>query len=147
MTLSFSHGGPNIGYIGFGAFRRMLALHEGINLDEMEGYSPRYGLASSTPKKSWKGVKARLRPLYDHSDCSGYLTPGTCLKLVQPLRVFTHDVFGPASSQARINKDNPYVVDWAETVRSRDKFYFEFGMDLAAAMECAGKLNENLEFE
>lgn len=54
-------------YSGFGAFREKLAIHEGFFLDDMAGFTE--------DGRSWDLVTTPLKPLLDHSDCDGEMTP------------------------------------------------------------------------
>lgn len=54
-------------YGGFGIFREKLAVHEGFFLDDMDGFTK--------DGRSWDLVATDLKPLLDHSDCDGEMTP------------------------------------------------------------------------
>ncbi|MFD9868535.1 hypothetical protein ACFXI8_27200 [Streptomyces niveus] len=57
---------PQWSYAGFNQFRRRLAEHIGIDLNQMDGYGG---------GDSWDAVDSPLRHLLDHSDCDGELSP------------------------------------------------------------------------
>lgn len=54
-------------YSGFGKFREALAIHEGFFLDDMAGFTK--------DGRSWDLVTTPLKPLLDHSDCDGEMSP------------------------------------------------------------------------
>src|SRR3546814_12914881 len=83
MGLDCSHTGAHWAYSGFTRFRRALAKHEGIDLDAMEGFQ-RHG--DDRPRVSWNTVTTPLKPLLDHSDCDGELTPEECRQVAPRLR-------------------------------------------------------------
>jgi hypothetical protein len=71
MGIDFSHCDAHWAYSGFNRFRMRLARDIGINLDEMAGFTIKYG-------KSWDDIDDPIVPLLDHSDCDGHLTPEEC---------------------------------------------------------------------
>jgi hypothetical protein len=54
-------------YTGFGQFRAKLAIVEGFFLDDMEGFTE--------DGRSWDLITTPLKPLLNHSDCDGEMTP------------------------------------------------------------------------
>jgi hypothetical protein len=64
-------------YTGFARFRRMLAAHEGFDLDTMSGFG------GTTP---WRGVGTPLRPLLNHADDRGHIGPKNCGRVAARLR-------------------------------------------------------------
>jgi hypothetical protein len=68
---------PQWSYMGFGQFRRRLAQHIGIDLDQMRGFGG---------EGDWDTVPSPLRHLLDHSDCNGELTPDQAAELAPALR-------------------------------------------------------------
>jgi hypothetical protein len=84
MGLDFSHGGASWAYGGFARFREALATHEGFNLREMDGFGP-LG-RTDWIGKPWDTITTDLRPLLEHSDCDGELTPAECRQVAPRLR-------------------------------------------------------------
>ncbi len=145
MGLDFSHGnGVHWSCTGFHAFRVKLAAEAGIALNCMESYA--FGNASGTkydllkligvgggddekreeyialqPVITWDTVYDDVKPLLNHSDCDGELTPDECRKVAPRLREL--------------------VNAWSND--DRDK---RMALRLADAMEQAAAANENLEF-
>lgn len=89
MALSFRHASdsderslyhpcPEWDYLSFNAFRERLATMEGIFLPDMQGYGG---------DRSWDEISSDLKPLLDHSDCEGELTPQECAQVASRLRV------------------------------------------------------------
>lgn len=119
MGLDFSHGEAHWAYSGFGRFREKLANAEGFNLNDMEGFLRLH--ETPRPMRSWDTVTTDLKPLLNHSDCDGELTPQECKQVAPRLKQI--------------------IADWPLEDRDRDS-----GLELVAAMEhCAGH-GENLEF-
>ncbi|MCX5407474.1 hypothetical protein OHA37_26875 [Streptomyces sp. NBC_00335] len=77
MGIDFSHGGAQWAYSGFALFRKTIANHEGIDLGKMQGFGG---------NRHWDSVATPLRPLLDHSDCDGELTPAECREVAPALR-------------------------------------------------------------
>lgn len=119
MGLDFSHGGAHWAYGGFGQFREALALHEGFDLDTMVGFGG---------DQPWEPVATALKPLLNHSDCDGDLSPEECAQVAPRLRDVIKTLWPEwdPSLEARIHRGN--------------------GLDLAAAMEQAAAAGERLEF-
>lgn len=69
MGLDTSHGCWNGGYGRFNSFRRNIAESIGFNLREMEGFGGSI---------SFETMDHPVKPLLDHSDCDGELTPIEC---------------------------------------------------------------------
>ncbi len=78
MGLGFSHSTAHWSYIGFMHFRERLALHIGINLHEMAGFSD--------DGKSWSKIKSPLKYLLNHSDCDGQISAKRCGKIWPELK-------------------------------------------------------------
>lgn len=129
MGLDFSHGKARWSYSGFMRFRQKLAKAEGLNLDDMEGYADnRFGRllrADESPAPdhavSWDTTDTPLRPLLDHSDCDGELTPAECAQVAPRLKEI--------------------VSDWPIGDYDRNA-----ALSLVAAMEYCAEHGENLEF-
>lgn len=68
-------------YGGFNRFRVRLAESIGFVLDNLEGFN-------QTGKNivKWDTMKDGIKPLLNHSDCDGELTPKECAKVAQRLR-------------------------------------------------------------
>lgn len=77
MGLDFSHSEAHWAYSGFGRFRDALAAHEGFVLDTMVGFGG---------DVSWDTITTPLKPLLDHSDCDGDLSPEDCAQVALRLR-------------------------------------------------------------
>ncbi|MHA6764736.1 hypothetical protein [Streptacidiphilus sp. PAMC 29251] len=77
MGVDFSHTEAHWAYGGFGRFRTALAKHEGIDLDQMEGFG------GDMP---WAPVATPLKPLLDDSDCDGEISPEDCATVAPRLR-------------------------------------------------------------
>jgi hypothetical protein len=75
--MGVSIGKAQWAYGGFMRFRERLAAHEGLNLHDMDGFT-RHGT-------SWDETTTALRPLLDHSDCDGGLSPGECAQVAPRL--------------------------------------------------------------
>lgn len=69
MGLDFSHTDAHWAYGGFHRFRERLAEHEGFDLGAMVGFGG---------DRCWDDVTTDLKPLLNHSDCDGVLTPAEC---------------------------------------------------------------------
>lgn len=119
MGIDFSHNDAHWSYGGFMRFRRELAAHEGIDLAHMEGFRS-YG--DDRPRISWDTVTTALRPLLDHSDCDGELSPEECRTVAPRLREVIHAV-------------------WPDDCYDR-----EHGLLLAEGMEQAAEAGEPFEF-
>ena len=69
-------------YSGFGAFREKLAITEGFFLDDMQGFEG---------SKSWDLVTTPLKPLLNHSDCDGEMTPAEAAEVWPRLAEIAED--------------------------------------------------------
>ncbi len=78
MGLDFSHGNAHWTYSGFNRFRKRLAAAIGFDLDEMDGFK--------LNGRSWNDMKDAIKPLLNHSDCDGDLTPDECRQVEPRLR-------------------------------------------------------------
>lgn len=70
--MGVSIGKAQWSYHGFSAFRQELARLEGIELEEMQGFGG---------QRPWDEYATDLRPLLDHSDCDGDLSPEECAQV------------------------------------------------------------------
>lgn len=83
MGLDFTHNRPDghhcpqWSYTGFNAFRRRLAEEEEFDLDSMDGFGGDVG---------WDDVITDLKPLLNHSDCDGDISPEDCATVTKRLR-------------------------------------------------------------
>lgn len=68
---------PQWSYLGFGQFRRRLARHIGVDLEQMYGFGG---------EADWSTVASPLRHLLDHADDRGELTPAQAAELAPALR-------------------------------------------------------------
>ena len=76
MGLNCTHGCFDGPYSYFNSFREWIANQIGVNLNVMEGF----GISSGLP---WDNVDHPIKPLLDHSDCDGELTPEQCDSIVK----------------------------------------------------------------
>lgn len=113
MGLDFSHCNAQWAYSGFNSFRRRIAQAVGFDLDSMTGFG------GGNP---WGMISDPVKPLLDHSDCDGILTPAECAQVAPRLREL--------------------VADWPD-----DDYDKVSALMLAEGMEKAAKNGENLEFE
>ncbi|MGW4270823.1 hypothetical protein ACWEGQ_00295 [Streptomyces seoulensis] len=107
---------PQWSYAGFNKFRRRLADHIGIDLDQMRGFGG---------DGDWATVASPLRHLLDHADDKGELTPQQAVELA------------PALQQA--------LFDLARTNDADDFFWYydrRAGMELVEL--CARCASENI---
>lgn len=116
MGIDFSHTDASWAYSGFGRFREALAKHEGFDLDDMVGFGG---------ERSWDSVTTALKPLLDHSDCDGELSPEDCATVAPRLREVIEAVW-PAGGDYSYDR-------WS-------------GLLLADGMEAAAAAGEPLEF-
>lgn len=76
MGLDTTHGCWNGPYSSFGTFREELAAQIGENLKAFEGFGG---------DKSFDKLDHPVKPLLDHSDCDGELSPAECESIVEGL--------------------------------------------------------------
>lgn len=94
MGLHISPGGAQWSYGGFMAFRERLAFLEGFDLRTMQGYCRHYRGGEHPDGEcpeavgDWDEMQAQtpLVPLFNHSDCDGYLQPWECEGMLPRLR-------------------------------------------------------------
>ncbi|MEC1373384.1 hypothetical protein P9D39_03540 [Heyndrickxia oleronia] len=118
MGLDFSHCDAHWGYGGFMNFRRRLAEKIGIDLLKMDGFT---GPVQGYRGISWETVTDQIKPLLDHSDCDGILTPDECKQVYPRLIELT--------------------MDWDES--DPDKIN---ALELVKGMKLCIENNEDLEF-
>lgn len=117
---------PHWAFDGFGLFRRRLAEAEGLDLEEMQGYGKYNEFGNHVPgARSWDEIDTPLKPLLDHSDCDGELTPEECAQVFPRLRKILEGW----------DLDDP-------------GFHYDYrsGLRLADCMEACTKAGEKLEF-
>lgn len=94
MGLSFTHGNAQWAYGGFHRFRERLADHEGFDLNAMNGFGG---------DRSWDDVTTDLKPLLNHSDCDGAMTPAECAqvapRLAEVIKTWPEDDFDRRSGE------------------------------------------------
>lgn len=95
MGLDTSHNCWHGPYSSFNEFRLALAKCIGIDIEEYRGY----GNPSAT--KDLKSIDHGIRPLLDHSDCDGELSPEEAKMIADGLQ----DILN------RIEKDSPDEID------------------------------------
>lgn len=127
MGLEFSHTPARWSYGAFDRFRAALAAHEGIDLDQMAGFRP-FGVSNG---RDWGAVNTPLKPLLDHSDCDGELTPDECRQVAPRLREVV-DTLWPAEDHDAEDHDAEY-----------NRVH---GLLLADGMEAAAAAGEPLQF-
>lgn len=88
MGINFSHGDAHWAYSGFNRFREKLAAEIGITLEDMEGFQSYSAHLKGEQAKniSWDTVTDPIKPLLNHSDCDGELTPEECRAIYPRLR-------------------------------------------------------------
>lgn len=88
MGLDFTHTDAHFSYGDFGEFRRALARWEGFDLDAMAGHcAPWRGDDPLTHQnRPWDEIDVPLKPLLNHSDCDGDLSPEECAQVAPRLR-------------------------------------------------------------
>lgn len=116
MGICFSHGDANWSYSGFDRFRCKLAESIGIEFHDMIGYGGH---------KGWNGIRDDIKPLLNHSDCDGELTPEEC-QVIYP----------------RLLK---LIADWPQNTEENDYDYY-MGLELAKGLKQAADLNEPFKF-
>ncbi len=124
MGIDFSHTTAQWSYIGFGDFRRALALFEGFELDDMEGFGG---------DRDWSTVDTDLAPLLNHSDCDGELAPEECRRVAPRLRVVIDELW-PAERAV-------WEIDPGA------HFNRHAGLALADGMDAAAAADEHLQFQ
>lgn len=87
---------PQWSYSGFHHFRRRLATHIGIDLDQMRGFGG---------DGDWSTVASPLRHLLDHPDNHGELTPQQAVELAPALQQALHAL-------ARVNDPDDFAWDY-----------------------------------
>ena len=90
MGLNCTHGCYDGPYSYFNNFRRWVALQIGLNLDSMEGFGGDI---------SFDITNHPIKPLLNHSDCDGELTPDECRSVIR-------------GAQLILEKIDP--ADWAD---------------------------------
>lgn len=124
MGIDFSHTQAQWSYTGFGAFRRTLALFEGFELDDMDGFGG---------DRDWSTVQTDLAPLLNHSDCDGEMSPSEC-RLVAPRLRQVIDELWPAERAV-------WEIDPGAHLNRRS------GLALADGMDAAVAADEHLQFQ
>lgn len=82
------HYCPQWSYGGFNHFRVALAAAEGFDLEEMQGFG-KGGYFDGTRvhgTRPWEEIVTPLKPLLNHSDCDGELSPAECAQVAPRLR-------------------------------------------------------------
>jgi hypothetical protein len=82
MGIDFNLTEAQWSYSGFNNFRRRLANKIGIELNNMDGFGG---------KISWDTIDDTIKPLLNHSDCDGELSPKDCKKVEPRLRKLVKD--------------------------------------------------------
>lgn len=113
MGLDFSHCEARWAYSGFHRFRERLANMIGFSLNDMDGFGG---------SRQWDTIHDDIKPLLDHSDCDGVLTPEEC-KVVYP----------------RLNE---LIQDWSDGDVDKSR-----ALELIEGMKLCVELGEDLEFK
>ena len=124
MGIDFSHTQAQWSYTGFGAFRRALAVFEGFELDDMEGFGG---------DRDWSTVATDLAPLLNHSDCDGEMSPDECRQVAPRLRAVIDELW-PAERAV-------WEIDPSA------HFNRHAGLALADGMDAAAAADEHLQFQ
>lgn len=124
MGIDFSHTTAQWSYIGFGAFRRALALFEGFELDDMDGFGG---------DRDWSTVDTDLAPLLNHSGCDGEMSPDDCRRVALRLRVVIDELWPEERAV--------WEIDPGAHFNRRS------GLALADGMDAAASANEFLIFQ
>ena len=72
-------------YGGFHRFRKMLASEEGFALETMAGFTDLMADDGGSGR-AWDTVATTLKPLLNHSDWDGELTPDECMAILPRLK-------------------------------------------------------------
>lgn len=117
---------PHWSYGGFNDFRTRLAASEGFDLDEMQGFGKGEYFTDDRVHgtRPWDEIDTPLKPLLNHSDCDGHLTPEECAQVAPRLR--------------------EVVNGWPDTIEHH--YHRLSALNLAACMEACAAAGENLEF-
>jgi hypothetical protein len=114
-------------YGSFHRFRTRLALAEGFDLNQMEGFQRPIGECA---RNSWQDEDGNditvLRPFLDHSDCDGELTWQECQLVVDRLEEI--------------------INEWAKEPDSELDFHISEARVLIAEMRACIETKESLEF-
>jgi hypothetical protein len=81
VGLSFSPGGAQWDYAGYGMFRQRLASLDGIDLDKMRGFS------TEPLPRDWEDYPTALEPLLNSGDVHGFISAESCRRMLPRLRV------------------------------------------------------------
>ena len=88
MGISFSPGGAQWDYVGYGMFRRRLAALDGIDLDRMRGFS------TEVLPQDWEDFPTALEPLLNSGDVRGFVSSDACGRMLPRLRVIAEQWAG-----------------------------------------------------
>lgn len=111
---------PQWSYLGFGVFRRRLAQHLGIDLDQMRGFGG---------EGEWSTVASPLRHLLDHADNEGDLSPQQAAELAPALEQALEEI-GAGT--------DPGDFSWDHDLRA--------GTELVALLHMCARENVPVEF-
>lgn len=95
MGLDTSHDAWHGPYSSFMEWRKWLANQIGFNLNEMDGFGG---------SKPFEQMKHNIRPLLDHSDCDGELSPDECRQIAFGLQQILDALPADEPSEAWSNK-------------------------------------------
>lgn len=125
MGLDLSHNAWNWSYSGFMTFRKHLAAQIGIDLEEYFGYNKDW-------KKNLRSIKHKIRPLLNHSDCDGYLTPKQAKMVAEWLDEILNN----------FDESKTYRIHW--TFRTNSHLYSDFKEEIIQLRDwCLDAVSKN----
>jgi hypothetical protein len=99
MGVSFSPGGAQWDYVGYGMFRRRLAALDGIDLDKMRGFT------TEPLPHDWDDYPTALEPLLNSSDVRGFISSESCRRMLPRLSAVADQW---RSELAAATEENPH---------------------------------------
>ena len=118
---------PHCTYTTFNQFRRDIAKHIGINLDDMAGFEKR---GEDVPDGiSWDTVNDDIKLFLDHCDCEGHLLTTQARKIAKRLRVILREMY-------------PNV----DEMEGMERWDYDMGMKFIAVLEEASKTRQRVYF-
>lgn len=88
MGVSFSPGGAQWDYVSYSMFRQRLASLDGIDLNQMRGFS------TDAIPRDWEDYPTPLEPLLNSSDVHGFISSESCRRMLPRLRVIAEQWSG-----------------------------------------------------
>lgn len=99
LCLSCKEKSVNFSYSGFHEFRKTLAQHIGIDLEEMDGFRkkhPRDEMYVKPGHRKWEDIDSPFKCFLNHSDYNGKLTFQECREmypLIGQILIFTQNKY------------------------------------------------------